>query len=171
MSDVSVSQDGPRGMITLKGDLADLSSAVTSATGCAMPGRRAMTQAQGRAVAWMAPDEVLILCDHAEVGNLVMQLSDALVDQTHLAVDVSDARALFTLDGPGAREVLARLSPTDQRGLEPGEMRRTRMAQVPAAVWFNSSTQAQVICFRSVATYMHDILHAATRSTMLTGQS
>jgi hypothetical protein len=33
----------------------------------------------------------------------------------------------------------------------PGEMRRTRLQQVPAAIWFESATEARVVCFRSVA--------------------
>ncbi len=53
----------------------------------------------------------------------------------HLAADVSDARAVFRIEGAKADQVLAKLCPVDLATLEPGELRRTRAAQVAAAFW------------------------------------
>jgi sarcosine oxidase subunit gamma len=44
---------------------------------------------------------------------------------------------------------------------EPGELRRTRMAQVPAAVWMADAQTIRVICFRSVAGYVSGLLEDA----------
>jgi sarcosine oxidase subunit gamma len=116
----------------------------------------------------MSPDEVLILCDHGAAPGVVRDLSAALAGRHHLVADVSDARATFVLTGEAGalRDVLAKLTPADMdaRALPPGEMRRTRLAQVAGAVWFESQTEARVICFRSVAAYVFDLLAMSART-------
>ncbi|MDU8943219.1 sarcosine oxidase subunit gamma [Ovoidimarina sediminis] len=162
---VTVTEAGLRGMITLKGDLASdaVKHAATSATGTDMPGMRGITTAGSKGLAWMAPDEVLILLPRGDTSAALAAIAEALKDEHHLAADVSDARALFTLEGPKVREVLAKLAPADlsPKGLPPGEIRRTRVAQVAAAIWFESDTKAHLICFRSVAEYVFGLLSNA----------
>ena len=154
-----------QGMVTLRGDLADkaLAKAVKAATGCAMPGQRGIVEADGKAVAWMSPDELLLLVPYDETAAVVAGLDEALAGLHHLAVDVSDARAVFAIGGPGARELLARLCPVDlsPAALRPGELRRTRLAQVPAAFWINATGGITLVCFRSVARYAFDVLAGA----------
>ncbi|MEO9629184.1 MAG: sarcosine oxidase subunit gamma, partial [Sulfitobacter sp.] len=41
--------------------------------------------------------------------------------------------------------------------------RRTRMGQVPAAFWLREDGVFEVICFRSVAQYMFDLLSVAAQ--------
>ena len=154
-----------QGMVTLRGDLSApaLAKAVKAATGCAMPGQRKIVAAGGNAVAWMSPDEVLLLVPHAEAPAVAAGLGAALAGVHHLAVDVSDARAMFRLAGSGVREVLARLCPADlsPAAFGPGELRRTRLAQVPAAFWLTAQEEARLVCFRSVARYAFDVLAGA----------
>lgn len=158
---VKISEAGLRGMITLKADLKAASKAVKAVTGQAMPKARRMTEG-AMSVAWMAPDEVLILCDHANADRVVAELSKALGKTHHLAVNVSDARAVFTLEGAGCKDVLGKLTPANLSALAPGEVRRSRFAQIPAAFWIDGDA-ATVICFRSVAQYAFDLLsNAAT---------
>ena len=92
-------------------------------------------------------------------------MQTTLGDVHSLCVDVSDARALFDLSGPHAREVLAKLVPVD---LAPdhftqGMFRRTRMAQVPAAFWLHDTDSFRIICFRSQAQYVFDLLTVAAQ--------
>jgi sarcosine oxidase subunit gamma len=47
--------------------------------------------------------------------------------------------------------------------LEPGERRRTRLQQAAGAIWLESNTEARVICFRSVARYVFDLLAISAR--------
>ena len=157
---VSLRETGLQGMVTLRADLAQAASAVKAVTGADMPGRRATASAQAATVAWMSPDEILILCDHDAADGIVRDLTEALRDQHHLAVNVSDARAMFALSGEAGalRDVLAKITPADMAALEPGEMRRTRLGQVAAAIWFETPTEARVVCFRSVARYVFDLL-------------
>jgi sarcosine oxidase subunit gamma len=157
----TVREAGLMGMISLRADLADtkVMAAIKSATGVKVPAVRRMDAASNTSVGWMSPDELLILCPYAQAGALVTALTERLAGLHHLVVDVSDARALFRLEGPAAREVLAKLTPTDLAPgkFEPGELRRTRLAQVPAAFWVDE-VGFSIVAFRSVAQYVFDLL-------------
>ncbi|MGR3703526.1 MAG: sarcosine oxidase subunit gamma [Paracoccaceae bacterium] len=166
---VTLRDCGPTGMITLRGDLAApaMAQALDKAMGLSMPTpRRIVATADGiRQVAWMSPDELLLILPYGQVSDALAALNTALAGTHHLAENVSDARALIAVTGPDAavREVLAKLAPVD---LHPdhfpqGEIRRTRLAQVAAAFWITEAGQAHVICFRSVAHYVFDLLSAA----------
>ncbi|MDV7142627.1 sarcosine oxidase subunit gamma family protein [Tropicimonas sp. TH_r6] len=152
-----------QGMVTLRGTLSELAPAVEAVTGCAMSGTRGIEHAGDAAVGWMSPDELLLLVPYAQTGEIVAALEEKLAGVHHLAVDVSDARASFRLEGPGAREVLARLCPVDlsPAAFGPGDLRRTRLAQVPAAFWIDEAGAFTLVCFRSVARYAFDCLAEA----------
>lgn len=157
-----VEEAGLAGMITLRGDLSSgkLVAAVTGLAGVEMPGQREIKTGDDKAVAWMSRDELLIMVPHEEADGAVATLSAALAGEHATVANVSDARALFRVEGPHAREALAKLTPVDLHPMSfgAGEMRRTRMAQVPAAIWQSGEDQFSVICFRSVAQYVFDLL-------------
>lgn len=163
----TVSALGPQGMVTLRGAFSDAAfvAGVTSVTEVDLPEKRQIIEADGRAAAWMSPDEVMILCSFADAADLAAQLSVALEGQFALAVNVSDARAVFEVSGANARDVLAKLTPADVSAdaLMPGEMRRTRLAQVPSALWMTDQNTFRVFCFRSVGQYMFDLLKTAAQ--------
>ena len=152
------------GMIALKGDLAVLGPGVEAATGCAVPDMRGIVASGEARVAWMAPDELLLIVPRAQVAETREALGEALAGTHHLAADVSDMRAVFRIEGAETtvREVLAKLCPVDLAPgvFEPGEIRRTRLAQVPAAFWLEEDG-ATLVCFRSVARYAFDVLKGA----------
>jgi sarcosine oxidase, subunit gamma len=164
---VVVREMGLQGMVTLRADLAEAAEAVKRVTGADMSAKRGIAAGEGMQVAWMSPDEVLILCHHGAADDVVARLTEALAGCHHLAVNVSDARAMFSLagDAGAVRDVLAKVTPADMSldVLKPGEMRRTRLQQVPAAIWFESATEARVISFRSVAAYVFDLLAMSAR--------
>lgn len=161
---VELRESGLRGMITVRGDLSstDMRNAATGVTGLDWPDERGARCVGERGLCWMSPDELLILMPYGEVKGAVTTIAKTLEGSHFMAVDVSDARASFTLDGegPAIRNVLAKLTPADLRpsALPTGEMRRTRLAQVPAALWFHEQNRAEVICFRSVAEYVWGLL-------------
>jgi sarcosine oxidase subunit gamma len=81
----------------------------------------------------------------------------------HLAADVSDMRAVFRIEhGLAARETVAKLAPVDLAPgrFEAGTLRRTRLAQIPAAIWWEEDG-ITLVCFRSVARYAFDVLAQA----------
>lgn len=164
---VTITETGPLGMITLRGDLsaAPLRAVVRAVCGTDMPDRGGMAFADGQGAAWMSPDEALLLLPRADVAGALARIATDLAGLHHLAVDMSDARALFRLEGAAIRDVLARLTPADvsPAALSPGTVRRTRLAQVPAAFWLDDAATAHVLCFRSVAQYVFDLLANAAR--------
>lgn len=162
---VTVTEAGLRGMITLRGDLAAgwMAQAVTAATGCSVPAQRRVERAGEMAVAWMSYDELLILCDYAAAPTLAAKLGDVLSGQFATVANVSDARAVFTVTGAQAGDALAKLCPVDFGALTEGDIRRTRAAQVAAALWVSGPQEMTLVCFRSVAQYMFDLLSQAAK--------
>lgn len=162
-----VEETGLRGMITVRGDLAskEVAAAVKAATGAEMPELRKVTSGENGAVAWMSPDELLVVVDYDAANAAVATMSDALKATHALVANVSDARAVFRLIGDSSRDVLAKLAPVDfaKDAFGVGDIRRSRIAQVPAAVWANADGSFEVICFRSVAQYVFDVLKVSAR--------
>lgn len=163
----TISDAGPTGMITLRGDLASdaVRDAVDRGLGVAVPGQREALIGDGTAALWMAPDELLLVCAYASVSDRMATIENALAGHHFLAVDVSDARAHIRVEGSGAREALAKLCPVDLSPdvFTPGMIRRTRMAQIAAAFWLDMDGIFHVICFRSVSDYAFNILKTAAK--------
>lgn len=154
---------GPLGMITLraKPDVKGLAAAVKAVTGTALPEVRRIATNGDKAAGWMSPDEYLLVVPYAEVAAAIATLADKLKGEHHLAVDVSDARAVFRIEGPKADQVLAKLAPVDLPTLAPNELRRSRAGQVAAAFWKDDQGYT-LVCFRSVAGYVMGLLsHSA----------
>jgi len=164
---IKVSDAGLTGMITLRGDLksAKLAAAVKSVTGTKMPAERGVVMGAKGACAWMSPDELFLLCDYADVDKMVAKIDKTLKGTHFMAANVSDARQIFKLEGKAIRDVLAKGSPADLRpiALPMGEIRRSRLGQLPVAFWFASEEEAYLICFRSVANYFADWFEMAVK--------
>lgn len=154
---------GPIGMITLRAKgLKSLDKAIKAAVGTKVAAQRRIEVNADRACAWMSPDEYLLILPYAEVAQALAALAKALQGQHYLAADVSDARAVFRVEGERAAEVLQKLAPVDFDTLPEGEVRRTRTAQVAAAMW-KQDQGFTVVCFRSVARYVFDLLATSAR--------
>ncbi len=158
-----VREIGPLGMIGLraKSDVAGLAKAVKAVSGTALPKPRRIEVNGDCAAGWMSPDEYLLILPYGETGAAMAALAEALQGQHHLAVVVSDARAVFRIEGATADQVIRKLAPVDLDRMEPGELRRTRVAQVAAAFW-RQGDGFTLVCFRSVAGYVMGLLsHSA----------
>jgi sarcosine oxidase subunit gamma len=155
-----VAEAGPRGMITLRGDLSlpKLATALQEETGAAIPGQRQVNRGAGGALAWMSPDELLIMTGPARPPAMISAVEAALAGAFATLADVSDARAVFTISGKQSCDVLAKICPVDFASLHPGEIRRTRAAQSAVALIREGPDDFTLICFRSVARYMADLL-------------
>ena len=161
----TIREAGLRGMITLRGDLAssEVKNAATGVAGVNFPGQREVNCVGEKGIGWMSPDELLVMTHHGEAETAVAQISKTLKGQHFLAENVSDARAVFVIEGPKVREVLAKLAPVDMspEAFPLGHFRRTRLAQVAAAFWLRDEETAELICFRSGAGYVFNILKDA----------
>ncbi len=156
-------------MVVLK---ADLSNKTTRATlkkllGGPVPAPRKIVNN----VAWMAPDELLIMVPDGSSADGLVALLNAGVKAPVLAVDVSDARAVFSLKGNHAREVLAKGAPVDLSpgAFGPGDFRRTRLGQVAVAFWLEAEDEFQLVCFASMREFMFDWLVNAAQKDSLPG--
>ena len=164
---VTITELGPQGMITLRGDLSTkpIKKAATSVAAVDMPGQGEVNCVEESGICWMSPDELLVLCPYEKVAANLASMQSTLAKSHALAVNVSDARACFQVAGAHAREVMAKLCPVDLHPdhFRPGMFRRTRMAQVPAAFWVRNDDTFQIICFRSQAQYVFDLLKVAAQ--------
>lgn len=163
---VRVEDAGLQGMITLRIDVsADAATSALRAAGVEMPAQGEARGSLSSGALWMSPDEVLLLCAYDAVDETMERLEDQLEGQHSLAADVSDARCVVRLSGEAnaLRETLAKLTPADMRNkvFPVGKLRRTRLAQVPAAIWFENDETAIVVAFRSVADYVFGLLSNA----------
>ncbi|MEP5761352.1 MAG: sarcosine oxidase subunit gamma family protein [Litoreibacter sp.] len=164
---VRIAEKGMRGMITIRGDLSDRAfcKAVEDVAGVEVPGQGMCNTKGDKAIAWMSPDEILVMMPYAEALIATRTFNDALMGSHGLVVNVSDARAVFRLQGADVRDVIAKLCPVDASAdaLATGQVRRTRLAQIAAAFWMVDETTLDLICFRSVAQYAFDVLSYAAR--------
>jgi sarcosine oxidase subunit gamma len=158
----TIREIGPVGMITLRAkNLKSLDKAIKAVTGTKAPAQRRIEVNGDRACAWMSPDEYLLILPYAEVADGMAKLAKSLAGEHHLAADVSDARAVFRIEGDRAADALRKLAPVDFDKLAPGEIRRSRTAQVAAAMW-QQDQGFTLVCFRSVAAYVMGLLtHSA----------
>ena len=163
---VEVSEAAATGMITLRGDLSDaaVQKAVTSVLGAAIPATLTLSEADAGQILWMSPDELMIVCAYDQADQIVSDLMAALGDTHSMVVNVSDARAVFDLNGSATPEIIAKLAPIDVKTMAVGTVRRTRFAQIPAAFWMTSNDSARIICFRSVAEYMFNQLRNSAQA-------
>mgnify|MGYP001047539868 CR=1 FL=1 len=166
--EVTIRDAGLQGMIVLRGDLADkkLQSVCKAVTGHGVPARGKVAAEGASGLAWMSPDELLVLVPYEQVAEAIAKIDKALGGSHYLAENVSDARALILVEGEFGREVIAKLAPVD---LHPdsfgiGDFRRTRLGQVAGAFWMRDDDTFAVICFRSVAGYAFDLLATSARA-------
>lgn len=154
---------GPLGMVTLRSKPSKtLDKAIKSAVGLKTPSQRRIEVSGDKACAWMSPDEYLLVLPYAEVAAALAAIAKAFGAEHHLAVDVSDARAVFRVEGDRADQVLRKLVPADLDLMAQGELRRTRAAQVAVAFWQHDGGYT-LVCFRSVAGYVMGLLTNAAQ--------
>ncbi|MEJ6402374.1 sarcosine oxidase subunit gamma [Yoonia sp. 2307UL14-13] len=166
--EVTVRDAGLQGMITLRGDLTDkkLRRVCTDVTGVAFPEQRKAEVAGDNGLCWMSPDELLVFVPYADVAATLATIDAALAGTHYLAENVSDARAVLTVEGTFAREVMAKLTPVDLHPdvFVPGDFRRSKLGQVAAAFWMRDDETFHVVCFRSVAEYVFGLLANGARA-------
>ena len=113
--------DGLR-LTILRGSGAGFRAAVAGVLRSELP--KAPNTVSGRAL-WLGPDEWLIVSDSDVTGVL-----ETVLEGEHCAiVDVSEARAVLELSGPGAPDVLASGCRLDLEALRPGSCAQTVLAR------------------------------------------
>ena len=155
---------GHRGLVTIRCDLADPAlGAAVEGMGLAVPDPLRATMADGRALAWMSPDELLLIGPLGEAPERAARLAEALGETHALVADVSGGRVGFAVSGAGMRDVLAKLVPIDLRphAFGPGACRRTKLGQVAAALLCAEDARIELLCRRSEGAYVQALLRGA----------
>jgi sarcosine oxidase subunit gamma len=172
---IRLSEAGPTGTVALRGQVADpaFRAAVEGVAGLAVPGVRKASLSGDRRLLWMSPDELMLMLPYAEAPAAVAAFDARFAGAHHLAVVVSDARALFRLEGDAAREVIAKGAPVDlsRAAFGVGDFRRTHLGQVACAFWQVAERPDvfELVCFRSVAGYVFDWLAASAAPEAMPG--
>jgi len=164
---IRVADRGLVGQITLRGDLLSptLQGAVYDLTGAPVPGIWGVNLGSaGRRVVWMSPDELLILLGYDDVADAIATLEQQFAGEHHLALDVSDARAVILLEGAEVAEVLMKGMPVDFRdhAFGVGLSRRSQLGGVAVGVWRLGPEKWELVCFRSYAGHVFDWLAASS---------
>ena len=157
----TVRDTGPRGMITLRGK-GETIARMAATLGVALPGTMGLTTGEGVALAWMSPDELMVLCAYDAAPALADRIAAATAGDHALVAVVSDARSIFAVEGKLARDVIAKVSPAEVGTVTEGQVRRTRFAQVAGAFW-RVEGGFEVMCFRSQSPYVYGLLSNAAR--------
>ncbi len=164
--EATVRQVPSRVMISIRGDLSDkeLASRLSGVLENELPEQCRLVRGNDLEVAWMAPDELLLMADEGR-KELVELIGQALEGMHHLVVDVSAMRAEFEVSGP-VRDILAKGTPTDvsMSSFKAGDFRRSRIGQIAAAFWLLDETRMRIICRCSEADYLAKWIASATAS-------
>ena len=80
---------------------------------------------------WLGPDQWLLVCPADDSTLFIGSLQEALADSPCAITDVSDGRTALWLEGPSAREVLAKGCPLDlhPRAFPPGSCAQTLLGK------------------------------------------
>lgn len=170
---VEVTTVSGKGMISLRGDFKSkiFSTTVHNVCGVDIPAIGRFQFLEGRGSLWMSPDELLLVLDQSEITKTIKKIQSALKDKHFLVVDSSDARVIHQVQGTAARDVLAKLTPANMspNDFEPGQVRRTRIGQVAAAIYMLNEETIQTISFRSTSRYVFDLLNHSARASSEVG--
>jgi sarcosine oxidase subunit gamma len=168
-SAVAIAEVTDRGMIDLRGHLADpaFGRAVKAVLGLALPSKPRTSASHGAVTAlWLSLDQWLITCPRGEAAALAAALAAELNSVHALAVDVSDMRTIVRVTGAGAAETLMKGTSVDLT-LEdgaPGTVRRMRFAEIAALTHALPGGEGfDLYVFRSYAPYALQYLEAAAR--------
>ncbi|SEQ90149.1 sarcosine oxidase subunit gamma [Thalassovita taeanensis] len=146
----------------LKGQTSALSEALKTAHGMALPAPNRATGKDGARTIWFG---------HAH-SLLIGPAPDPSLAQYAALTDQSDAWAVVRLEGPGAADVLARLTPLDLRApqFKRGHTARTDLMHMMASITRTGPQAFQIMVFRSMAhTLVHDLKTAIEAVTARAG--
>lgn len=164
---IDIQEIGPLGQMTLRGEVggAAVAALMLDLTKGTVPGPLKVTTKDDIRTVWMAHDELLVIMPRDKVADAVARASEVLASGHHMALDVSDARAVFRLKGALVGEVLAKGVPCDvsDSGFPVGTARRTHLGGQAIGVWRLSEDEWEVVCFRSFAHHIFAWLEHAAR--------
>lgn len=146
------------GKIDLRGDSTDRAfmSAIGRALDLVLPTEPCTSLGQGEIGAlWLGPDQWL-LTSRGDIVDLMAKLDEALGSLHAATTDVSAGRVAFRLNGPNARDVLAKGCPLDlhPRMVKPGYVAGSVLAKITALIHCRDEMTYELYVGRSFADYL-----------------
>lgn len=138
------------GHLTALAPAKGLDAALQSAHGLTMPGPGQATGSDSARAIWFGRAHILLMGPAPD---------PALADHASLT-DISDGWAVVRLEGAGAADVLARLTPIDLRPhvFQPGHTARTELFHMQASITRLQADVFLIMVFRSMArSLVHDL--------------
>ena len=171
-SDISIQELKTVGMISVRGDLLNnrFQKIITNSCNLAVPKPLSINHNKYLSIAWMSPDELLIL-DYSEsyLEKITEDFESLATSMETLVLDTSSSRCLFLINGSLWREVLAKGTPIDLRptSFKRDSFRRTRMGQIAVAFWMVNEHSAHITCSSSHSSFFYDWLcNASTKDSL-----
>jgi sarcosine oxidase subunit gamma len=141
-----------------KGQEAAVSAALTAQIGIGLPPPNRLlaagTATEGPRAVWSGVGQAFVL------GTKLDPIPGAAM------TDQSDAWAGVALEGSGARDVLARLTPLDLRPARfaQGQAARTLLGHMSCLLWRSADTRYEILVFRSMADWAAHEIDALLRA-------
>ncbi|MFT4167110.1 MAG: sarcosine oxidase subunit gamma family protein [Microlunatus sp.] len=119
------------------------------------PSCGSVSQGEGLAVLWLAPDEFLVVSE-GDPAVLTSTLVEAVADGPGSATDLSANRTTFVLSGPSAREVLEKGCGLDlhPRAFADGSAYVTALGPVPSIIWKTGAESYRILPRSSFADFL-----------------
>lgn len=145
-----------------------LPQAEAAARQLALPPAGAWSGVDPRAL-WVSPDQWLLVSRKQSADVLIARCAQALEGVLHHAVDSSDALHCLSLEGAGARTLLAMGSGVDfhPERFKAGQCARTRLAKVAVLIAVFEGERFELYADRSVGAYLVDWFHQAGRDPLV----
>ncbi len=156
-AEVSIVVQGALGHINLRGDAMDarLVAAAESALGQRLPVEPNTFTSGAHRIYWLGPDEWLVVT--AAVGTVVKDLEQSLIGQHAAINDLSGGNVALRLEGPRARDVLAKGCTLDLHATEfsAGRCAQSGLAKANMLLGaLDESPAFEIVVRRSFADYL-----------------
>jgi sarcosine oxidase subunit gamma len=156
-------QHHPQGLMNLRNSQ-DVSKIMSRHFGTALPEEANTFSVSGdRRALWLGPDESLLICSDQDAAELHRTLSTQLTGQHFQLTLLSDALAVYNLNGPYVRDILAKGCALDLHFsvFRPGHCAQSSLDRAAATLMCEAENSFRLICRTSFADYVETWLKDA----------
>jgi sarcosine oxidase, subunit gamma len=172
-AEILLGERAHRAIVNLRGDGSDPAflSAIRSVAGLDLPVKpNTSTSAGGLTMLWLGPTEWWIIGADGDQDKLCPAFAQAFQGQHAAIIDVSESRAVISVSGAKARDLLARGISLDlhPRVFQPGQCAQTGMTRANVLIHQTDSVPSyDLYVLKSFADYLWQWLHLAGRDFKL----
>ena len=151
------------GKLNIRGD-ADIMPGILAQTGCpALPGNNRFITTGERHLAWLGPDEYLLLCETGREEEIHARLQLDFADIHSAVTNVTDSLCVLQIRGHAVRQVLAKGCTLDlhPQQFTAGQCAQTYLSHAAITLLATDENRFLLVCRTSFAPYMVDWLEDA----------